>query len=89
MKKIHNNLTIENLIKTDWFKQFNEYQQKEILEGLKYDVDVLIYAKPEFDYKQMQEIRYGLEAKVDVSIYATSEYNWEQMNEIIKRKWNF
>ena len=60
MNKIHNNLNIENLTKTDWFKQFNEYQQKEILEGIKYDVDVLIYAKPEYTWKQMEKIRLEL-----------------------------
>ena len=27
-KKIYNNLNIKNLIKTEWFNQFDEYQQK-------------------------------------------------------------
>ena len=35
MEKIHNNLNIENLTKTEWFNQFNKGQQKEILKGLK------------------------------------------------------
>ena len=35
MNKIHNNLTIENLAKTDWIKQFNRKQRKIIKEGLK------------------------------------------------------
>ena len=26
-KKIHNNLSIENLMKTDWIEQFDEEQQ--------------------------------------------------------------
>ena len=30
MNKIYNNLNIENLIKTDWFEQFYEQQQKVI-----------------------------------------------------------
>ena len=30
MNKIYNNLTIENLIKTEWFNQFNEYQKEQI-----------------------------------------------------------
>ena len=30
MNKIYNNLTIENLIKTDWINQFDELQQEEI-----------------------------------------------------------
>ena len=49
MEKIYNNLTIDNLMKTDWFNQFDEYQQKEIRYGLEEDVDVSIYAKPDFD----------------------------------------
>ena len=28
MNKIHNNLNIENLIKTDWFNQFDGNQKK-------------------------------------------------------------
>ena len=49
MNKIYNNLNIENLIKTNWFELFNIHQKHEILKGLKNNVDVLIYAKPEFD----------------------------------------
>ena len=74
MNKIHNNLTIENLIKTDsfkqltveqkeellknsqWFNNFEEFQQKQILKGLKDNLDVSIYAKKEFNYLQLQEI---------------------------------
>jgi len=35
MKKAHNNLNIENLIKTDYFNQFNKKQQEEIKIGFK------------------------------------------------------
>ena len=28
--KIYNNLSIDNLAKTEWFKQFNLYEQEEI-----------------------------------------------------------
>ena len=75
MNKIHNNLTIENLIKTDsfkkltvkekesllqnsqWFNQFQELQQQEILKGLKANLDISIYAKKELTDEQMKEIR--------------------------------
>ena len=30
MNKIHNNLNIDNLMRTDWINQFKPYQQKEI-----------------------------------------------------------
>ena len=34
MNKIYNNLSTENLIKTDWFNQFDEYQKEQIKCGL-------------------------------------------------------
>ena len=68
MNKIHNNLNIENLTKTDWFNQFNREQRKQILAGLKENLDVSIYTKKEFDEYQMFEIRVGLLANLDVSI---------------------
>ena len=100
MNKIHNNLTIENLIKTDsfkkltvkekesllqnsqWFNQFQELQQQEILKGLKANLDISIYAKEEFDWKQMWQIRLGLKNNLDVSIYAKLEYNGDKMEQI-------
>ena len=75
MNKIHNNLNIENLIRTeefksfikekkeeiiketDWFNQFNEKQQEEILKGLKNNVDVSSYANEKFTVEKMREIR--------------------------------
>ena len=74
-KEIHNNLTIENLIRTEyfkklninekkeilnnsnWFNQFNRNQQEEILEGLKYNLDVSVYAKPEINWMKMNRMR--------------------------------
>ena len=44
-KKIHNNLSIENLTKTEWFNQFNEEQKEQIKLGLEKNLDVSIYAK--------------------------------------------
>ena len=63
MNKIYNNLSIENLTKTEWFNQFNRNQQKEILEGLKSNVNVSMYANPEFNADQMSEIRLGLKKR--------------------------
>ena len=60
MNKIHNNLTIENLIKTEWFNQFNKQQKDQILKGLEDNLDVLKYAKKEFSYRKMIQIRFGL-----------------------------
>ena len=51
MERIHNNLNIENLTKTEWFNQFDKGQQKEILKGLKNNIDVSCYAKRTFGFK--------------------------------------
>ena len=79
MNKIHNNLTVDNLKKTEWFNQFNKYQQEEILKGLEEKLDVSIYANIEFTADQMQQIRLGLKANLDVSIYAKPEVLWGEM----------
>ena len=49
MNKIHNNLTVENLVKTEWINQFDEAQQDQIILGLENKVDIMKYAKKEFD----------------------------------------
>ena len=79
MNKIYNNLTIENLMKTDWLSLFNKGQQEEIRLGIENKVDIFIYAKKEFDRDQMREIRFGLVEKVDISVYAKSCFDAEQM----------
>ena len=82
MGKIHNNLIIENLIKTEWINQFNKYQQEEIIKGIEDNLDVFIYAKREFDWGQIFYLRLGLKDNLDVSIYAKKEFNRDQMREI-------
>ena len=57
MNKIYNNLNIENLMKTELFNQFSESQKTQIRLGLKENLDVSIYAKPEFHSSQMREIK--------------------------------
>jgi hypothetical protein len=63
-------------------EQLNEQQLKEVRKGLKYGVDVSLYADPKFEKWQMKEIRLGLENGVDASIYADSKFSWEQMKKI-------
>ena len=82
MNKIYNNLTIDNLIKTDLFNQFYPNEQKQIFLGLEDNLDVSLYAKRKYSYEQMEQIRLGLVDNLDVSIYAKPEFNWFQMNEI-------
>ena len=51
----------------------------EIRRGLKDNLDVSIYVKPEFNWKQMSQIRLGLKNNLDVSIYANPELKWGEM----------
>ena len=60
MNEENNNLTIENLIKTDWFNQFDKYQQEEIRLGLEDNLDVSNYLDFELDWDEMQAIRLEL-----------------------------
>ena len=53
MNKIYNNLNIENLSKTEWFNQFNNYQREQIIKGLEDNLDISVYAKKDFTGSQM------------------------------------
>ena len=79
---MNNNLTIENLMKTEWNNQFDREQLYQIKMGLEGDVDVLIYANPAYTRKQMYEIREGLEQGLDVSVYAKAEIDGFDMSRI-------
>ena len=79
--KIYNNLTIENLINTDWFNQFNEYQQECLKEGLEQQLDVSIYAKPHISYSKMTAIKYILQEGVEeIKKYVNMKYDGYQLH---------
>ena len=50
--------------------------------GLENNVDVSIYAKPEYTWEQMNEIRYGLVINVDILFYAKKEFSCQKMQQI-------
>ena len=50
--------------------------------GIRKNLNVSIYANPEFTFYQMEEIRLGLENNIDVSIFSKVEFNSDQMEEI-------
>ena len=77
--KIYNNLTVENLAKTEWFNQFDEFQKKQIRTGLEDNLNVSVYANPEFNVYQMNQIRLGLVDNLDVSKYANKDFNSDKM----------
>ena len=82
MKKEFKNLTVDNLIKTECFNQFDKKQKKLIVEGLQENLDVFLYAKTEYNWGQMAHLKAGLKKNLDISIYANPDFNNFQMNEI-------
>ena len=50
--------------------------------GLQDNLDISIYANPDFSCFQMDQIRWGLADNLDVSLYANPEYTWNQMEQI-------
>ena len=58
---MNNNLTIENLMKTEWKNQFDREQLYQIKMGLESNVDVSIYANPKYSWKEMKNFRLRLE----------------------------
>ena len=82
MKKEFKNLTVYNLIRTEWFNQFDKQQKKLIVEGLQENLNVFLYAKTEYNWGQMAHLKAGLKKNLDVSIYANPDFNNFQMNEI-------
>ena len=79
MNKIYNNLNIENLIKTEWFNQFERKQRIAIKDGLKDNLDVSIYANPEIDWKEMLYFNEELKKNSNVSIYTGTKYKEEKI----------
>ena len=82
MNKEYNNLTMDNLMRTEWINQFDEYQIRKIKQGLRSKVDISWYAKKEFNWLQMEQIRLGLIYDLDVSKYAQSEIPSDKMFKI-------
>ena len=76
MNKIHNNLTIENLIKTEDFKQLTIKERKELITSSQWF--------NQFDKKQQEEILDGACYNLDISAYAKPEFDYYQMDEIKK-----
>ena len=82
IKNKENAEKIEKFISFYRNKGFKEAQIKEIVQGLLYGIDYLIYAKLDYDYKQMYEIRTGLIHGIDVAYYTDNELGSSYMSEI-------
>ena len=66
MNNIYNNLSIENLIRTEEFKSFSKEKKEEIIRGTDWF--------NQFDEEQQKEIIAGLESNIDISWYAKKEF---------------
>ena len=58
---------------------FNTLQRFAIRLGLKNNINIDWYAKPEYNHNQMKEIRFGLENNLDVTPYLNPNLIWEEM----------
>ena len=59
MNKIHNNLNIENLIRTEEFKSFSKERKKEIITRTEWF--------NQFNEEQQEQIILGIEENLDIS----------------------
>ena len=74
MNKIYNNLTVENLIRTEDFKAIDKSKQKEIVEKSSWFT--------QFNKYQQEQIITGIDEEVDISVYAKKEIHEDIMEEI-------
>lgn len=83
-------MTQEEVVRTDRQMSYSDIpkmlyspeQWKEIESGMKHELDVRVYATPDYTAGQMKEIRIGLDKGVDVSAFASPEFSDKQMREI-------
>ena len=55
--RLINQLSIDNLLGTDWEDQFDVHQLREIYNGYRHGVDVLVYATPRYRGEVMQHLK--------------------------------
>lgn len=55
--KLIGQLSIDNLLGTDWEDQFDVHQLREIYNGYRHGVDVLVYAAPRYRGEVMQHLK--------------------------------
>ena len=82
--KLTNNLTIEQLLKTSWGKQFTIEQKLVILQAVEIGVDPTLIAKPEFDDEQMCLIFAAHKSGCDYKPFTKHVFNRRQSNALIR-----
>lgn len=64
--KLIGQLSIDNLLGTDWEDQFDIHQLREIYEGIRSHVDVMIYANPQYHHQLMNSLKNVLMIRPDL-----------------------
>lgn len=55
--KLMGQLSVEHLLNTNWEDQFDVHQLREIYNGYRHGVDVLVYATPRYRGEVMQHLK--------------------------------
>ena len=82
--KLTNNLTIEQLLKTPFGRQFNIEQKSLILQAAEIGIDPMVIAKPEFDDEQMWLIIAAHKTGHDYRPFAKHIFHRQQSDVLIR-----
>ena len=85
--KLKSNLSFKSVLQSYEAKyncKYSDYQKKQLEFGYEDNLDISVYANPEFNYLQMNFIRNGLLRNLEVHKYAFVEYN-EHLMDVIYR----
>lgn len=77
LKNLKDN-NIEQIKKTNWFKQFNEEQQYYIESGIKNNIDITSFAKKEISADEIYHILTNLEIKKYKKILTQYCVDWHK-----------
>lgn len=80
--KLSNNLTLEQLLESDWADQFNRAQLSEIRTGLNRNIDVY-YADPSIKSDKMKVLRYASENGINLLDYA-KDFSVHQLEALLE-----
>lgn len=80
--KLSNNLTLEQLLESDWADQFNRAQLSEIRTGLNRNIDVY-YADPSIKSDKMNVLRHASENGINLLEYA-KDFSVQQLEALLE-----
>ena len=64
--RLINQLSIEHLLNTNWEDQFDVHQLREIYEGARKHIDVMIYTNPQYHHQLMNSLKNVLMMRPDL-----------------------